>query len=225
MAKTIIGPKYEWVDDHRRQELIRRVTAGSKIVDAARDLSINYGNAKGIMKNHRIKLLKHPGTIARECRKPKFHKIFRVERPKRKMLRYRTNRVQRTQNVSSSTLQTLTTCDQSPVVSDFTFCKLGCNDGVNSETGKTDESQFLFPIARKLRTSKDENARWVDTKTKQSLVNTIFGEPSPTLSDGEPAQSGLPIKISFINRGEIAYINHGRLVHLPHPQTPPLDIE
>ena len=87
MAKTIIGPKYEWVDDHRRQELIRRVAAGSKIVDAARDLSINYGNAKGIMKNHRIKLLKHPGTIARERRKPKFHKVFRVERPKRKMLR------------------------------------------------------------------------------------------------------------------------------------------
>ena len=45
--------KYEWVDHSRREELIKRVRQGESIVSAAKDLNINYGNAKCIIRTQR----------------------------------------------------------------------------------------------------------------------------------------------------------------------------
>ena len=44
--------KYVWVDPRRRDSLIRRVEQGEIITRAARDLDINYGNAKCIIRSH-----------------------------------------------------------------------------------------------------------------------------------------------------------------------------
>ena len=45
--------KYVWVDPRRRDSLIRRVRRGETIIGAAKDLDINYGNAKCIIRSYK----------------------------------------------------------------------------------------------------------------------------------------------------------------------------
>ena len=74
--------KYDWVDDQRRSELVSRVFKGEKIIDVAKDLDINYGNAKCIMVAERKKCRRGPGSF-RKRRSPRLQRMFVVEKIRR----------------------------------------------------------------------------------------------------------------------------------------------
>ena len=59
---------------------MRRVLAGEKIVTVARELDINYGNAKCIMAAERKKRLRSKSGRIRKLRSPRLLKLFVVER-------------------------------------------------------------------------------------------------------------------------------------------------
>ena len=71
---------YAWVEDLRKEELVRRVLEGQKIIHAAFDLQINYGNAKSIIRKVRLRSSLRPKTISRAPKRPRLRKIFRVEK-------------------------------------------------------------------------------------------------------------------------------------------------
>ena len=70
--------KYDWVDNHRRQELIERVKRGEKIVAVARDLDINYGNAKCIITSQKREKMRRMNGELRQRRRPRLQKMFVV---------------------------------------------------------------------------------------------------------------------------------------------------
>lgn len=70
---------YNWVEPHRREELIRRMLAGEKLVDAALEVGINYGNAKCIMRTYRCSS-KNLYVRQRRQRTPRLLKLFAVEK-------------------------------------------------------------------------------------------------------------------------------------------------
>lgn len=77
--------KYDWVDNNRRYELIARVARGEKIIAVAKELDINYGNAKSIISSERKYRLK-TGPM-RQRRRPRFQKLFVVETIKSRKVR------------------------------------------------------------------------------------------------------------------------------------------
>lgn len=78
MVREVQDLRYEWVDQARRQKLLDMVARGQKIISAAEELGIKYGNARCIVSSHRRQLARPRSRTLRQRRQPRLQKIFFV---------------------------------------------------------------------------------------------------------------------------------------------------